>query len=68
MAAALTSTAVPAGSLALSGDVKAPRTLDAAELAALPQKTEAVSFQSSKGAEKHAETGVPLASAQNVTP
>ncbi len=57
-----TTTAVAPGVVALTGDLKAPKQLDAAALAALPQKTVDVSFQSSKGAEKHTETGVPLAS------
>lgn len=44
----------PAGAVQLSGDLKAPRQLAAT---ALPQKAVDVSFQSSRGAEKHTETG-----------
>ena len=61
-AATTTAAAPPAGTVTLTGDLKAPKQLDAAALAALPQKTVDVTFQSSKGTEKHTETGVPLAS------
>lgn len=57
-----TTVAAPAGAIALTGDLKAPKQLEATALAALPQRTVDVSLQSSKGTEKHIETGVPLAS------
>ncbi len=61
-AATTTVAAPPAGAIALTGDLKAPRQLDAAALAALPQQSVDVTFQSAAGAQEHTEKGVPLAS------
>lgn len=49
------------GVVVLSGDVRSPGELTPAKLAALPQRTVAVEFASSKRTERHTETGVLLA-------
>lgn len=60
-AAPTTAPTPPPGTVALTGDVKTPTQLVAAQLAGLPQQTVKVAYGSSKGAEQHTETGVPLA-------
>ncbi|OLT21591.1 hypothetical protein BJF78_08260 [Pseudonocardia sp. CNS-139] len=62
-AAAVTTAAqaAPAGVVRLAGDVCEPRDLQVAELAALPQQTVAVQYQSGQGPQSHTETGVLLA-------
>lgn len=49
------------GTIRLTGELTTPRDVTAAELAALPQQTVDVSFQSSQGAQQHTETGPALA-------
>jgi ABC-type transport system substrate-binding protein len=61
-AAAPTTTAPAApGTVRLEGAVTAPRTLDPAALAAMPQTAVDVTFGSAKGTEHHHEQGVLLA-------
>lgn len=50
-----------AGTIRLTGDLVAPGEITAAELAALPQQTVDVSFQSGDGPQQHTETGPALA-------
>lgn len=53
---------VPApGTIRLTGELTTPRDVTATELAALPQQTVDVSFESSQGAQQHTETGPALA-------
>lgn len=50
----------PTAGVAITGDVKATGVLTNEDIAGLPQQTVDVTFASSKGEEKHAETGVLL--------
>ncbi|MBN9794388.1 hypothetical protein DMP17_38250 [Pseudonocardia sp. TMWB2A] len=59
-AATTTATAPTPGEVAVSGDVRAPRTWSRADLAALPQTTVTVRYGSGKGPQEHTLSGVPL--------
>lgn len=50
----------PPGTIALTGNLKAPGQLTAEQLAALPQQTAEVGFESGQGAQKHTEVGPAL--------
>jgi hypothetical protein len=53
----------PAGTVALTGDLRAPGQLTTASLARLRQRTVSVAYGTDKGPQKHSETGVALADA-----
>lgn len=55
-----TSRAPTPGEVAVTGDVRAPRTWNRSDLAALPQATVDVRYGSGKGPQKHTLSGVPL--------
>lgn len=57
----------PPGTVALTGDLRAPGELTTASLAKQPQHTVRVSYGSSKGTQAHTETGVLLADALPAT-
>lgn len=50
----------PAGDLVVSGDVREPRTWTRSDLAALPQTTIEVRYESGQGPQERTLTGVPL--------
>ena len=53
-------TATAAGAVDVAGDVKNPTTLSVDALRGLPSQTQAVTFQSDKGAQSHTYVWVPL--------
>ncbi|TCN49854.1 molybdopterin-dependent oxidoreductase-like protein [Rhodococcus sp. SMB37] len=57
---ATTTAAVPAGSVRLGGAVENPTTLSGDQLRAYPVQTQAVTFDSSKGAQSHTYDGAAL--------
>ncbi|RZT85337.1 hypothetical protein EV383_2202 [Pseudonocardia sediminis] len=67
-AASSSAPALPApGTVALTGDLRAPGELTTASLARLPQRTVTVGYRTGKGPEKRTETGVLLADAVPAT-
>lgn len=51
---------VEAGAVRITGAVRQPGVLTAAQLAAIPSQTVAVTFGTEKGSQRHTEVGVPL--------
>ena len=62
-----TAAAAPDGGVVISGDVRSPGPVTAAQLAGMPQHTTSVQFGSAKGAETRTETGVLLSDLLPVT-